>query len=101
MRAFRRRVQQRAPLHPRTTRTHNTHTPKKKVEKGVAGLKYEPKRSPAWCDRVLYRSNLPHLTAVPGRYESAPEVATSDHKPVACAFDVPLGECASRGRRGA
>jgi hypothetical protein len=24
-----------------------------------AGIVYKPQRSPAWCDRVLYRSNLP------------------------------------------
>jgi hypothetical protein len=63
-----------------------------KVTKGVAGLSYGMKRSPAWCDRVLVRSNLPHRAAELGAYYACPSVATSDHKPVAAAMRLPLGE---------
>ena len=62
-----------------------------KVVKGEPGLAYATKRLPAWCDRVLVRSNLPHKTAQIGHYYACPAVATSDHKPVAAAMDLPLG----------
>ena len=63
-----------------------------KVAKGTQGLLYGLKRSPAWCDRVLFRSNLPHKPAVPGDYYCCPDIATSDHKPVAAVLQLPLGE---------
>ncbi|GBF95749.1 inositol 5-phosphatase [Raphidocelis subcapitata] len=61
-----------------------------KVSKGVAGLSYGMKRSPAWCDRVLVRSNLPHRAAEAGSYYTCPSIATSDHKPVAATLRLPL-----------
>lgn len=61
------------------------------MTKGVPGLQYNQKRSPAWCDRVLWRSNLPHKPAKCTSYSCQPSVATSDHKPVAAAFSLPLG----------
>ncbi|KAI8463778.1 MAG: Endonuclease/exonuclease/phosphatase [Monoraphidium minutum] len=61
-----------------------------KVIKGTPGLAYGLKRSPAWCDRVLVRSNLPHKPAAFGAYFCAPDVATSDHKPVAAVLQLPL-----------
>jgi phosphatidylinositol-bisphosphatase len=63
-----------------------------KVVKGEAGLVYGLKRSPAWCDRVLVRSNLPHKPAAPVSYYCCPEVSSSDHKPVAAVLQLPLGE---------
>jgi phosphatidylinositol-bisphosphatase len=69
-----------------------------KVTKGVPGLSYGLKRSPAWTDRVLVRSNLPHHAAAHGPYYCCPDVATSDHKPVAAVLTLPLS--AWQGRRG-
>jgi hypothetical protein len=63
-----------------------------KVLKGEPGLAYGAKRSPAWCDRVLVRSNLPHKAAQLGAYWCCPEITTSDHKPVAATMQLPLGE---------
>ncbi|CAM6093328.1 unnamed protein product [Calypogeia fissa] len=48
---------------------------------------YDQKRMPAWCDRILWR-NLPGCTVKLGKYVSAPELATSDHKPVAATFSL-------------
>jgi len=50
---------------------------------------YHAKRLPAWCDRVLWKSN----EAFAGRaslltYDSVPSVCTSDHKPVVASFAV-------------
>lgn len=63
-----------------------------KVTKGAPGLMYGIKRSPAYCDRVLWRSNLPHRAASAVAYYCCPQVATSDHKPVAAVLSMPLGE---------
>ena len=41
---------------------------------------------------MLYRSNLPLKQARPVDYFSAPDITTSDHKPVAAVFSVPTGE---------
>lgn len=62
-----------------------------KVTKGAPGLHYGMKRSPAWADRVLVRSNLPHKPASASLYYCAPGVATSDHKPVAAVLAMPMG----------
>ncbi|GJP35734.1 hypothetical protein CLOM_g20265 [Closterium sp. NIES-68] len=48
---------------------------------------YNPKRLPAWCDRVLWRS-LPGCDLTCTRYTSAPNILTGDHKPVLAEFDV-------------
>ena len=56
-----------------------------KVKRGVVAETYNPKRIPAWCDRVLYKSTLNlHLIS----YGSHKSVTTSDHKPVALRLDV-------------
>eukprot|EP00198_Chlamydomonas_reinhardtii_P004327 XP_001693663.1 predicted protein [Chlamydomonas reinhardtii] len=47
------------------------------------GHDYNPQRSPAYCDRVLYRSNLPLKQIRCVSYFSPADVASSDHKPVA------------------
>lgn len=57
-----------------------------KVERNQP-LTYKSQRSPAWCDRVLYRS-LPGFQARPFEFVSSPELLTSDHKPVRAGFDV-------------
>jgi hypothetical protein len=58
------------------------------VERGKAETSYIPQRSPAWCDWVLVRSNLPHKQASFVDYYSAPQVTTSDHKPVGALLQV-------------
>jgi len=45
------------------------------------GIKYNEKRSPAWCDRILWRS-FPGYHVEQTAFQSAPRIATSDHKPV-------------------
>jgi len=63
-------------------------------------LEYTTQRSPAWCDRVLYRvGQIPasqdaslraQLSPELKGYGSAPLVGSSDHKPVWSSFRVPL-----------
>ena len=45
------------------------------------GLEYDPKRLPAWCDRVLFRADTTIRTVVRS-HRSFPVVDTSDHRPV-------------------
>ena len=52
---------------------------------------YDPKRLPAWCDRILWKSVFSSKKANILSYYSAPEIASSDHKPVAALFRVPTG----------
>lgn len=58
-----------------------------KVRRGVTShTAYDRKRVPAWCDRILWK-DLPGCPPVELlSYTSAPEVCTSDHKPVAATF---------------
>ena len=58
------------------------HPPTFKVKR-APGLEYNTQRSPAYCDRVLWRS-LPGMGAKQEALWCAPEVDSSDHKPVAC-----------------
>lgn len=58
------------------------------VERERPDSTYMTKRSPAWCDRVLVRSNLPHKQASCVDYYSVPAIATSDHKPVGALIRV-------------
>jgi hypothetical protein len=51
------------------------------------GIKYNEKRSPAWCDRILWRS-FPGYHVEQTAFQSAPRIATSDHKPVYGTFIV-------------
>jgi hypothetical protein len=63
-----------------------TFKPTFKLAKGRK-LAYSVKRSPAWCDRVLWRSNPGQVDAVTGlQYGSCEEIVTSDHKPVYATF---------------
>lgn len=59
-----------------------------KVEVGKA-LEYNTMRSPAWTDRILWRS-LPGMeqTLKPSSYAYCPAILTSDHKPVSATFDL-------------
>jgi len=56
---------------------------------------YTEERSPAWCDRVLWRT-LPGFNVTQDKLNSAPLITTSDHKPVfstftTTLFQLPLG----------
>jgi hypothetical protein len=61
-----------------------------KVQKGEPGFCYAQKRSPAWCDRVLFKSTLPHKQATCNSYFTVPDICTSDHKPVAAVVALPM-----------
>lgn len=63
-----------------------THLPTFKVKR-EKGFVYNTQRSPAYCDRILWRS-LPGLSAKQTGLWCAPEVETSDHKPVACTLEL-------------
>lgn len=65
-----------------------TWAPTFKVRKNPK-LKYFSNRSPAYCDRVLWRS-LPGLAEEVKleRYESVPAICSSDHKPVFAIFKL-------------
>lgn len=52
--------------------------------------KYNTKRIPSWCDRVLYRGAV-----MPQKYNSIPAITSSDHKPVYLSALVKLGEATS------
>jgi len=58
------------------------HEPTFKVKKGVKGTQYNSERVPAYCDRILWRS-VAGLGGAVSMVWSAPEVFSSDHKPVA------------------
>jgi len=51
------------------------------------GLRYDDKRSPAWCDRILWRS-FQGFEVKQIAYNSAMDIATSDHKPVYGIFEM-------------
>eukprot|EP00210_Caulerpa_lentillifera_P006808 g6507.t1 len=55
----------------------------------VKGHMYTPRRLPAWCDRILWKSIFSTREAQVLDYYSVPEVSSSDHKPVAAFFKVP------------
>ena len=63
------------------------------VKKGIVpqwpNLEYNKKRSPAWCDRVLWRANRNDLVQCLS-YRSVEEVTSSDHKPVFATFKVAI-----------
>lgn len=69
-----------------------THAPTFKVRR-EPGLVYNEQRSPAFCDRILWRS-LPGMVATQQALWAAAEVASSDHKPVGAAFA--LSRCPPR-----
>jgi Endonuclease/Exonuclease/phosphatase family 2/C2 domain len=58
-----------------------------KVERNQVDA-YIAKRSPAWCDRVLWWSMPDHKIELK-EYDGVPSILSSDHKPVYAVFDVP------------
>ncbi len=63
------------------------------------GTHYMNQRSPAWCDRILWRVGMlpasqidlaAQFAPVQRGLGSSPDIASSDHKPVWASFDVPL-----------
>jgi len=61
----------------------------------VGGDEYDTARTPAWCDRVLYRSVGARLRA----YRAVREVRGSDHRPVFASLQaILLGDKADRER---
>lgn len=57
-----------------------------KVERNEL-LKYKSQRSPAWCDRILFKSlEGSHIT--PTSFSAIYDILTSDHKPVIGTFRV-------------
>jgi hypothetical protein len=51
------------------------------------GVVYNPQRSPAWCDRVLWKSiaGFPCRQLTLGSCEA---ISTSDHKPIVSCFEI-------------
>jgi endonuclease/exonuclease/phosphatase family metal-dependent hydrolase len=50
---------------------------------------YQPKRSPSWCDRILWKSAMGferHVKCI--KYANSPKVQSSDHKPVWGEFSI-------------
>jgi hypothetical protein len=67
-------------------------------------LLMQSQRSPAWCDRVLFRSLMPDVYRMrESAFVGVPEIGTSDHKPVRAefsidVFDLPSGFDGSKGQ---
>ena len=47
---------------------------------------YDLQRSPAWCDRILYKSQVKGIECED--YRAVDSMMISDHKPVSCSFKV-------------
>mgnify|MGYP006418948785 CR=1 FL=1 len=46
-------------------------------------------RTPSWCDRILYKSNLPYaITQV--AYDRIDDLKQSDHRPVFSIYEIPI-----------
>ena len=57
---------------------------------GIDSIRYNRKRVPSYTDRVLFRpGSTTDVTCV--MHENAPKVTSSDHKPVAAAFEISAG----------
>lgn len=51
---------------------------------------YKPHRLPAWCDRILWHTNMPQgMHPVCTGYFMVAEADSSDHKPVGAVFTLP------------
>jgi len=64
-----------------------SHRPTFKVIRGVKEAQYSASRSPAWCDRILWRS-VPGFPIKQKYLSSIEAITTSDHKPVVSTFSV-------------
>lgn len=55
-----------------------------------ASIVYKPHRLPAWCDRILWHSNMPQgMHPLCSGYFMVAEADSSDHKPVGAVFTLP------------
>jgi hypothetical protein len=64
-----------------------------KVERDAVKPAYNEKRTPSYCDRVLWRSQpslAPQVRLI--SFQSAEVVTSSDHKPVMASFEVLINE---------
>ena len=67
----------------------------------VVGYEHKDQRIPSWCDRVLWKSMLPHWKRVVQKsLASVPAVSTSDHKPVVAAFEIEQSSALVKARVG-
>ena len=64
------------------------HMPTFKVQR-ERGFKYKEQRTPAWCDRVLWRT-AEGFRSEQTMLAAAGDIGTSDHKPVAAALELEL-----------
>ena len=64
------------------------HMPTFKVQR-ERGFKYKEQRTPAWCDRVLWRTAEGFISEQT-MLAAAGDIGTSDHKPVAAALELEL-----------
>mmetsp|Transcript_20456 Transcript_20456/g.66434 ORF Transcript_20456/g.66434 Transcript_20456/m.66434 type:complete len:591 (+) Transcript_20456:73-1845(+) len=62
-----------------------THPPTFKVERGHE-QEYKDQRLPAWCDRVMWKTQPDGLSVQQTALDWAPKVLSSDHKPVLAKF---------------
>lgn len=66
-----------------------------KCMRGLSEAKYDSKRSPAWCDRILWKSLRSKHSARLTTLFASPDVTTSDHKPVSAVLSCPVWSSAS------
>ena len=59
----------------------------------------EKHRSPAWCDRVLWRSRVP--TRIRQLHYQRYEVDVSDHRPISAAFEITVKTFDAEARESA
>lgn len=63
--------------------------PTYKYQPGTSSYETRPdkkRRAPAWCDRVMWRTQLDSAGSIRALYYSATDLVTSDHKPVHALF---------------
>lgn len=64
--------------------------PTYKYKPGTDSLENKKMQTPAWCDRILYKTMDPsdNSSVTPLTYTSCPEIKVSDHKPVRATYEV-------------
>lgn len=77
-----------------------TWEPTYRMQKGQAGVNFDTARVPSYCDRMLYRS-MPGCTGCLQlvSFNSAPEVSSSDHKPIASDWLLKASHPEGRARK--